>query len=51
MLSEVVRPEELLGLVAFSEFVNMVEVFCSDIPLGWIRELVTTVSTDVCVVA
>ncbi len=50
MLSEVIGSEELLGLVAFAEFVHVGEVVYPTIPvrLRVVRELLATVPAHVC---
>lgn len=47
MLSKVVCPEELLGLIAFAKLVGMVQVLGSDIPLRRIWEILAAVATHV----
>ena len=47
MLAKVICTEELLGLVAFTEFVHMIQMFRPRIPICRIRKLFTTVSTNV----
>ena len=51
MLSEVIRPEELLRLVAVSELVDVVEVIRSDVPLRRIREVLAAIPARICVCA
>jgi hypothetical protein len=47
MLSEVVCAEEFLGLVALAKLVRMVQMLCSDVPVGRVGELLATESADV----
>jgi hypothetical protein len=47
MLPKMVGAEELLRLVALSEFVYVVQVLGADIPLWWIGELLATVATEI----
>lgn len=51
VLAEVIGAEELLGLVAFAKFVNMVEMLGACFPARRVGELFTTVPTDVRTVA
>jgi hypothetical protein len=39
--------EELLGLVAFAKLVHVIQVLGPGVPLRWIRELLTAISTDI----
>lgn len=48
MLSEVVRAEELLGLVAFAKFVIPANVVASLRPVSRISKLCATKAADVC---
>lgn len=47
MLSEVIRSEEFLGLVAFAMLVNNIEMITTDVPVWWIWKLIATKATDV----
>lgn len=47
MLSEMVRAEELLGLIAFAKFVCVVQMFCSSIPIRGVGKFFTAKSTQV----
>lgn len=51
VLTEVIGAEELLGLVAFAKFVNMVEMLSARFPARWVGELFTAVATNVRAVA
>jgi hypothetical protein len=47
MLPEMIGAEELFRLVAFAEFVHVIEMFWSRFPISRIREFFTTVTTDI----
>lgn len=47
MLPEMVRAEELLGLVTFAKFMNMIEMLCSCLPVGGVRELFSAVPAGI----
>lgn len=47
VLSEVVRTEKLLRLVAFTKFVRMVQMLCPGIPIRRIGEFVATEAAQV----
>jgi len=47
MLSEVIGTEELLGLVAFPEFVSNIQVLRTGLPVGRIGEFVATIAADI----
>lgn len=47
VLSKMVGTEELLGLVALAEFVHVIQVLGPGVPIRWIRELLTAISTNV----
>jgi hypothetical protein len=47
MLSEVIGAEELLGLIAFPEFVPDIQVLRTSIPVRRIGEFVATIATDI----
>lgn len=51
VLTEVIGAEELLGLVAFAKFVNMIEMLSASFPARWVGELFTAVATNVRAVA
>ena len=51
VLAEVIGAEELLRLVAFAEFVNMVEMFGACLPAWRVGEFFTTVTADVRTIA
>jgi len=51
MLSKMVCTEEFFRLVAFAEFVDMVEMVGTYFPLWWIWKIFTAVSARVHVVA
>jgi hypothetical protein len=48
MLTEMIGSEELLRLIAFSKFVNMVQVLGANVPLRGIWEFFSTITTNVC---
>ena len=48
VLSKVIRPEELLGLVTLAEFVHVIEMVRPGFPVCWtIREFFAAVTTAV----
>lgn len=47
MLSKMISAEELLGLVALSEFVHVIQMFGPSVPVGRKWELLTAISADV----
>lgn len=48
MLSKVISPEELFGLVTFAEFVDIGQMFDSGFPIaGKVRELFTTIAAGI----
>jgi len=47
MLTEVIRSEKLLCLIAFAVLVYNIKMISSDIPVWWVGELVATESTNV----
>lgn len=47
MLSEVICSEKLLCLIAFAKLVSLVQVVDPILPLGWIHELFTAISTGI----
>jgi hypothetical protein len=47
MLSEVICAEELLGLIAFTELMRMVQMLSSSVPVGGVGELFATESADI----
>lgn len=47
VLSEVICAEELLGLIAFAKLVRMVQMLCSDVPIGRVRKFLATETADV----
>ena len=47
MLSEVISAKELLCLIAFAELVRMVQMLCPSVPIGRVRKLLATESTNV----
>jgi len=51
MLAEVIGAEELLRLVAFAKFVNVVEMFGACLPAGRVGEFFATVTADVRAIA
>ena len=51
VLAEVIGAEELLGLVALAEFVDVVEMFGSCLPAWRVGEFLTTVTADVRTIA
>jgi len=51
MLAEVISAEELLRLVAFAKFVNVVEMFGACLPAGRVGEFFATVTADVRAIA
>ena len=51
VLAEVIGAEELLRLVAFAEFVDVVEMFGACLPSWRVGEFLTTVTADVRTVA
>ena len=51
MLTEVVGAEEFLCLVALSELVHVVEMFCAKIPARRVGELFATIATNICTIA
>ena len=48
VLSEMVGTEELLGLVAFTKFMHVVQMLGSCFPVRRVGKLVTTVPANVC---
>lgn len=51
MLAEMVRAEELFGLVAFAEFMHMVQMFGSCVPSRRVGVLVATIAANVGTIA
>lgn len=51
MLPEVVRTEELLGLVALAKLVYDVQVFGTNVPLRRVGELLAAIPACVCAIA
>ena len=47
VLSKVIGSVELLGLVAFTKFVNAVQVLSTDVPLRRIWELLAAIATNI----
>jgi hypothetical protein len=47
VLPEVIRSEELLGLVTFAEFVFLIKMLRTDIPLRRVGEFVATEATNI----
>ena len=48
VLSEMVCAEKLLGLVAFSKFVHVIQMFGSRFPIRRVGKFFTAIPTDVC---
>jgi hypothetical protein len=48
VLSEVVCAEELLGLVAFTKFMHMIQMLGSGFPIWRVGEFFTAISANVC---
>jgi hypothetical protein len=49
VLAEVIRPVELLRLVALSKLVDVVQMLSSDVPLRWVWKFFTAIATNVSV--
>lgn len=47
MLPKMIRAKEFLGLITFSKFVHMIEMFGASIPVGRITEFLTAVTTGI----
>lgn len=47
VLTEMVRPEELLRLIAFAELVDMIQVLRAPVPLRRIRELLPAIPAHI----
>lgn len=50
MLTEVIRAEKFLRLVALSELVDMVQVLRADLPLWGVGKLLTAIATRIRVI-
>lgn len=48
VLSEVVRAEELFGLVAFTKLMDMIQMLRPRFPIGRVGKFFTAISANVC---